>query len=121
MLTERWGFGLFLSMITLGELSNKGCSRMATAQTRTTVRLVNAAGVVKDVPESAIEATTAAGYLKVTDGSGTTAQRPTVGLYRGFTYYDTTLSKIIVWVGGGGGMNVVAPTGFWTDGSGSAV
>ena len=45
--------------------------------------------------------------------SGTTAQRPTVNLWIGRTYYDTTLGKPI-WV------NAVKPT-IWKDASGAVV
>ena len=30
---------------------------------------------------------------------GTTEQRPTQGLYKGFQYFDTTLNKPIWWTG----------------------
>lgn len=44
--------------------------------------------------------------------SGTTAQRPTTGLFTGRTYYDTTLTKPIWYSGSGSG---------WVDATGSSV
>lgn len=44
---------------------------------------------------------------------GTTAQRPTVGLYVGYPFFDTTLGKPI-WV------RSVGPT-VWVDGAGTVV
>ena len=32
-------------------------------------------------------------------GTGTTAQRPTVGLFPGFTYLDTTVGSNVIWDG----------------------
>lgn len=46
------------------------------------------------------------------DGSGTTADRPTTGLFAGRTYFDTTLGKP-VW------LKSVRPT-VWVDGAGVA-
>ena len=47
------------------------------------------------------------------DNSGTTANRPTVGLFTGRPYYDTTLGKPI-W------LESVRPT-VWVDATGAAV
>jgi hypothetical protein len=86
--------------------------------------MVNAAGTVKDVVESQAHGLASQGFFKVADSVGSTAQRPNTGLFQGFRFYDTTLNKIVLWVGGGGGMQhpVNAEAGgFWTDGTGAAV
>lgn len=83
-------------------------------------RVITPAGVATDVLKAA--AHNAVVGSTVIDGVGTTAQRPTSGLFSKFLYYDTTLSKLVVWVGGGGGIDNGQPqAGFWTDGTGSAV
>ena len=48
--------------------------------------------------------------LQASSQSGTTAQRPTVGLYAGRTYFDTTLGKPIWYEGPG-----------WVDATGTGV
>lgn len=82
-----------------------------------TVRLMSQAGVVKDVNESAMNALVGQGWYKVADGVGTTAQRPTTGLFRGFKYVDTTLSKLVVWIGDDGGIvhHANAGKGAWAE------
>lgn len=87
-----------------------------------TIRTVSPTGVVKDVLEPALHVSVQSGFAPICD-VGTTAQRPTTGLFQGYKFYDTSLSKLIVWVGGGGGMShsSAQTQGFWTDGTGSAV
>jgi len=86
-----------------------------------TIRMINAAGNVADVPQTQIEAQAQLGYFEL-GMVGPTASRPTNGLYRSMPYFDTDLDKLIAWVGGGGGIVGSAATpGFWTDGTGASV
>ncbi len=39
------------------------------------------------------------GWVRCGDGYGTTANRPTVGLFVGFKYNDSTLSETVIWDG----------------------
>lgn len=92
-------------------------------QKRTLVRMTKPDGTFKDVTPDQAHALASQGYSKSAESVGTTAQRPSTGLFTGFRHYDTTLSKMVVWQGGGGGMqHETAPeSGFWTDGSGASV
>lgn len=90
-------------------------------QLRGFVRMINAkTQVVQDVPEAQGHGLADKGWFKVADAVGPTSARPNTGLFGGYRYFDTTLSKIVIWVGGGGGMqhgtNGAEP-GFWTDGT----
>lgn len=59
-----------------------------------------AAGASILVPDFDGLALQASGWILVADGgAGTTAQRPTAGLFIGLRYHDTTLGKIIVYDG----------------------
>lgn len=97
---------------------------MATASpvVRTLIRMVSPVGVAQDVAESAAHGLFSAGWTLVAHSSGPTTGRPTTGLFSGMKHFDTTLNKIVVWVGGGGGTaKALAETGFWTDGTGASV
>jgi hypothetical protein len=79
-------------------------------------------GNVRDVAPTAAHALASTGWHQIADGVGTTAQRPTTGLKRGFRYLDTTLNKLVVWYGAGGGIShpTAQEPGFWLDATSGA-
>lgn len=88
-----------------------------------TIRMVNPrTGAVQDVLERNLHAVGSQGFVAICDSLGPTSARPATGLVAGHCYFDTTLSKPVFWVGGGGGVvNTGAPEpGFWCDYTGAA-
>jgi hypothetical protein len=74
-----------------------GCKNPCPVNGRSYTGAVGAVIAVPDFDASGLEAN---GWLRcASNGAGATATRPTVGVFKGFEFYDSTVGANIIWDG----------------------